>query len=247
MQLAASDLLSRIVHDQNSNEHLNETCEKFYQIWSHKAANISNDLIEYTIRRLQSDRLRHLFQIRNDFTHKEQASPICQMPIRVEDDLERIKEYIRRFCLTTRHLYRHLRSDSRIYPKMCIDLDQGIMIKICRFIFKTKVLIKIFSSEKHINPQQRDELKKQNIEYHDPYKNIIKAFIVLQSNFEILFGDIFERDLLQNAKSGSISVVLFLLQVNSWRILSCANTSHCIRYEQNDSIDILCFVSIERT
>jgi len=188
---------------------LNETCEKFFQIWSHKAANISNDLIEYTIRRMQSDRLRILFQTRNEFNHQENILPICQMSIHIEDDLKGIKEHIRRFCLSTRNVYRHLRSDSRIYPKMSIELDQGIMIKICRFIFKTKILIKILSKEQHLSDQQREQLNKNTIkqidkkfQINDPYRNITKAFIVLQSNFEILYGDILDRDFFQNAKTG---------------------------------------------
>jgi hypothetical protein len=176
---------------------LNETCEKFFQIWSHKAANISNDLIEYTIRRMQSDRLRFLFQTHNEFNHDKNFIPICQMSIHIEDDLQGIKEHIRRFCLTTRNVYRHLRSDSRIYPKMSIELDQSIMIKICRFIFKTKILIKILSKKQHLS----EELNKK-LQINDPYRNITKAFIVLQSNFEILYGDILDRDFFQNAKTG---------------------------------------------
>jgi hypothetical protein len=183
---------------------LKETCEKFFQIWSHKAANISNELIEYTIRRMQSDRLRLLFQTRNEFTHQENVSPICHISTHTEDDLQRIKEHIRRFCLTTRNVYRHLRSDSRLYPQMSIDLDQGIMIKICRFIFKTKILIKILSKEQHLSEQLNKYQKK--LEINDPYKNITKAFIVLQSNFEILFGDILDRDFFQNAKTGIMSI-----------------------------------------
>jgi len=178
------------------NDSLNKTGEKFFQIWSHKAANISNDLIEYTIRRMQNDRLQFLFQTRNEFTHQENVLPICQMSVHTEDDLQRIKEHIRCFCLSTRNVYRHLRSDSRLYPKMSIDLDQRIMMKICRFIFKTKILIQMFSKEQHLSDH-----KYQN-EIHDPYRNIVKAFIVLQSNFEILFGDILERDFLQNVKTG---------------------------------------------
>jgi hypothetical protein len=180
---------------------LNETGEKFFQIWSHIAVNLSNDLIEYTIRRMQSDRLRFLFQIRNEFSQQDNISPICQMSVHIEDDLKGIKEHIRRFCLTTRNVYRHLRSDSRIYPKMSIDLDQGIMIKVCRFIFKTKVLIKILAKEQHLSEQLNKDKIKQ-IDVNDPYRNITKAFIVLQSNFEILFGDILDRDFFQNAKTG---------------------------------------------
>jgi hypothetical protein len=191
MPLTANDLPTRNILGHCPIDSLTETCEKFFQIWSHKAANISNDLIEYTIRRMQSDRLRLLFQTRNEFTHQENVQPICHMSIHTEDDLQRLKEHIRRFCLTTRNVYRHLRSDSRIYPKMSIELDQGIMIKICRFIFKTKVLIEILSK------QQREQ-----IDLNDPYRNITKAFIVLQSNFEILFGDILDRDFFQNAKTG---------------------------------------------
>jgi hypothetical protein len=176
---------------------LNETCEKFFQIWSHKAANISNDLIEYTIRRMQSDRLRFLFQTHNEFNHHKNFIPICQMSIHIEDDLQGIKEHIRQFCLTTRNVYRHLRSDSRIYPKMSIELDQSIMIKICRFIFKTKILNKILSKKQHLS----EELNKK-LQINDPYRNITKAFIVLQSNFEILYGDILDRDFFQNAKTG---------------------------------------------
>ena len=184
---------------------LNVTCEKFFQIWAHKAANISNDLIEYTIRRMQSDRLRFLFQTRNELTQRETGSPICQVSVHTEDELRRIKEHIRRFCLTTRNAYRHLRSDSRIYPKMCIELDQGIIIKICRFIFKTKVLIQILSKDKHSNADKNEQSKSEHIksfEYNDPYRNITKAFIILQSNFEILFGDILQKDYFQNAKTG---------------------------------------------
>lgn len=185
---------------------LNEACEKFFQIWSHKAANISNELIEYTIRRMQSDRLRFLFQTRHEFTQQETIEPICRISLHTEDDLRRIKERIRRFCLTTRNVYRHLRSDSRLYPEMAIDLDQGITIKICRFIFKTKVLVKIFTKEQHLSERQR-EAKRSKAEtkedLNDPFKNITKAFIVLQSNFEILFGDIVDRDFFQNAKTGT--------------------------------------------
>lgn len=174
-----------------------ETCEKFFQIWSHKAANISNDLIEYTIRRMQNDRLRILFQRRNEITQRENISPICQISTHIGDDLRRIKEAIRRFCLSTRNLYRHLRSDSRLYPKMSIALDEGITIKVCRFILKTRALINILSKEKHLNVQT----DKQN-DINDPYRNIAKAFIALQSNFEILFGDIVDKDFFQNAKTG---------------------------------------------
>lgn len=187
---------------------LNVTCEKFFQIWAHKAANISNDLIEYTIRRMQSDRLRFLFQTRNELTQREMVSPICQVSVHTEDELRRMKEHIRRFCLTTRNAYRHLRSDSRIYPKMCIELDQGIIIKICRFIFKTKVLIQILSKDKHSDANENEQLKSEPVksfEYNDPYRNITKAFIILQSNFEILFGDILEKDYFQNAKTGMCS------------------------------------------
>jgi hypothetical protein len=184
---------------------LNEACEQFFQIWSHKAANISNELIEYTIRRMQSDRLRFLFQTRHEFTQQEPIEPICRISLHTEDDLRRMKERIRRFCLTTRNVYRHLRSDSRLYPEMAIDLDQGITIKICRFIFKSKVLVKLFSKEQHLNERQR-EAKRNKAELkgdlNDPFKNITKAFIVLQSNFEILFGDIVDRDFFQNAKTG---------------------------------------------
>lgn len=186
-------------YDHCPNDLLNRTCEKFFQIWSHKAVNISNDLIEYTIRRIQNDRLRFLFQTRNEFTQQENVSPICQMSIHTEDDLKRIKEHIRCFCLSTRNVYRHLRSDSRLYPKMSIDLDQNIMIKICRFILKTKVLIEMFSKSEQFN--------KSHI--NDPYRNIIKAFIVLQSNFQILYGDILERDFLQNVKTGICLLLLF--------------------------------------
>ncbi len=77
-------------YDHCPNDLLNRTCEKFFQIWSHKAVNISNDLIEYTIRRIQNDRLRFLFQTRNEFTQQENVSPICQMSIHTENDLQRI-------------------------------------------------------------------------------------------------------------------------------------------------------------
>jgi len=210
MPLTANDLPSRNMLSHCPNDPLNETCEKFFQIWSHKAANLSNHLIEYTIRRMQSDRLHCLFQIRNEFIHKENILPICQMSIHIEDDLQGIKEHIRRFCLTTRNVYRHLRSDSRIYPQMSIELDHGIMIKICRFIFKTKILIQILSKEQHLSDQQREQLNKykikqiNNFQINDPYINITKAFIALQSNFEILFGDILDRDFFQNAKTGIV-------------------------------------------
>ena len=180
---------------------LKETCEKFFQIWSHKAANLSNELIEYTIRRMQIDRLRFLFQTRNEVTQRTVAAPLCQIPTHTENDMQRLKEHIRRFCLTTRNVYRHLRSDSRLYPAMTIALDQGIMIKICRFIFKTKVLIKIFAKEQHLSehrPRPADQA-----DLNDPYKNISKAFVVLQSNFQILFGDVVDRDFFQNAKTGT--------------------------------------------
>ena len=209
MPLSVNDFSSRSIHGHCPIDPLNEICEKFFQIWSHKAANIANDLIEYTIRRMQSDRLRNLFQTRNEFTHQENVTPICHIPLRIEDDLPRIQEHIRLFCLTTRNLYRHLRSDSRLYPNMCIDLDQRIMMKICRFIFKTKVLLEIFSKEQHLSDYQRDQLKKHKheptkptVDVHDPYRNITKAFVVLQSNFEILYGDILEKDFLQNVKTG---------------------------------------------
>lgn len=209
MPLSVNDYSPRNAHAHCPIDPLNEICEKFFQIWSHQAANLANDLIEYTIRRMQSDRLRHLFQVRNEFTHQEDVSPICHIPLRIEDDLSRIQEHIRCFCLTTRNVYRHLRSDSRLYPNMCIDLDQKIIVKICRFIFKTKVLLEILSKEQHLNDYQRAQLKKhkdqpsKHIEdIHDPYRNITKAFIVLQSNFEILYGDILEKDFLQNVKTG---------------------------------------------
>ena len=232
--LTANDLSPRSMQGHCPNDPLKETCEKFFQIWSHKAANISNDLIEYTIRRMQSDRLRFLFQTRNEFTQQENISPICQMSIHIEDDLRRIKEHIRRFCLSTRNVYRHLRSDSRIYPDMTIDLDQGIMIKICRFIFKTKVLIKIFSKEQHLSEQQREQLKKHKIkqmdkklDINDPYRNVTKAFIVLQSNFEILYGDILDKDFFQNAKTGILKKeylqLFFPLQQVSLRLNGTRN------------------------
>ncbi|CAF1090313.1 unnamed protein product [Adineta ricciae] len=204
---------------------LNATCEKFFQIWAHKAANISNDLIEYTIRRMQSDRLRFLFQTRNELTQREASSPICQVSVHTEDELRRIKEHIRRFCLTTRNAYRHLRSDSRIYPKMCIELDQGIIIKICRFIFKTKVLVQILSKDKDSNADENEQSKGEQIksfEYNDPYRNITKAFIILQSNFEILFGDILEKDYFQNAKTAVRSLPVILDTSKTIRLIFCA-------------------------
>ncbi|CAF4237181.1 unnamed protein product, partial [Rotaria sp. Silwood2] len=208
MPLTINDLQIRSKHGHCSIDATKETCEKFFQIWSHKAANISNDLIEFTIRRMQSDRLRFLFQTRNEITQRESISPICQISTHIGDDLQRINEHIRRFCLSTRNLYRHLRSDSRIYPKMCIELDEGIIIKICRFIFKTKVIIKILSKQQHLSVEQREQLKNYKIkqndkqsDIYDPYRNITKAFIALQSNFEILFGDIVDKDFFQNAKT----------------------------------------------
>ena len=84
---------------------------------------------------------------------------------------------------------------------MTIALDQGIMIKICRFIFKTKVLIKIFAKEQHLSGHQRRRAAQADA--NDLYKNISKAFVVLQSNFQILFGDVVDRDFFQNAKTGS--------------------------------------------
>lgn len=175
---------------------MNRIREKFFQIWSHKAANLSNLFIEHTIRRLQSDRLQHLFQARYDLTQEEKLSPICHISIDIEDDLRRMKENVRQFCLMTRNVYRHLRSDSRLYPMMSIDLDQGITLKICRLIFKTKVLVKMFSKGQH------NDGKKEEKTISDPYENIVKAFVVLQSNFEILFGDIVGRDFFENAKAG---------------------------------------------
>jgi hypothetical protein len=206
--VTANDLPPRSMHGHCPIDPLKETCEKFFQIWSHKAANISNDLIEYTIRRMQSDRLRFLFQTRNEFAQQDNVSPICQISGYIEDDLQGMKEHIRRFCLTTRNLYRHLRSDSRIYPNMSIVLDQGIMIKICRFIFKTKVLIKILSKDQHLSEQLNTNNIKQKdkkSDINDPYRNVTKAFIVLQSNFEILFGDILDRDFFQNVKTGILN------------------------------------------
>ena len=175
----------------------NRTREKFFQIWSHKAANLANQLLEYTIRRLQSDRLQDLFQARYELTLEERVAPICHISMDIEDDLRRMKENVRQFCLMTRNVYRHLRSDSRLYPSMSIDLDQGITVKICRLIFKTKVLIKMFTKGQH------QSNKKENRPNPDPYENIVKAFVVLQSNFEILFGDIIGRDLFENAKAGN--------------------------------------------
>lgn len=238
-----SDTIKHMPLSINRNTHahcpidpLNEICEKFFQIWSHQAANIGNDLIEYTIRRMQSDRLRNLFHARNEFTHQEMARPICQIPLRIEDDLPRIQEHIRCFCLTTRNVYRHLRSDSRLYPDMCIDLDQKLIVKICRFIFKTKVLLEIFSKEQHLSDYQREQMKKhkdqpsEHIEdIHDPYRNITKAFIVLQSNFEILYGDILEKDFLQNVKTG-IDFCFHSLNIHLV-LLSGTNTSDSIGYE----------------
>ncbi|UJR37885.1 hypothetical protein I4U23_030575 [Adineta vaga] len=225
MPLTANDLAIRTKSGHCTNDILNETCERFFQIWSHKAANISNDLIEYTIRRMQSDRLRFLFQTRNELTQRETISPICQIPIYVEDELRRIKEHIRRFCLTTRNVYRHLRSDSRIYPNMSIRLDQNIMIKICRFIFKTKVLIQILSKEKHLKTQQDQQLQSNEIKQfnlNEPYRNITKAFIVLQSNFEILFGDILEKDFFQNAQTAVQSLPIILDTSKTIRLIYCA-------------------------
>ncbi|CAF1273391.1 unnamed protein product [Rotaria sp. Silwood1] len=228
MPLAINDLQIRSKHGHCPIDPTNETCEKFFQIWSHKAANISNDLIEFTIRRMQSDRLRFLFQTRNEITQRESISPICQISTHIGDDLQRINEYIRRFCLSTRNLYRHLRSDSRLYPKMCIELDEGIIIKICRFIFKTKVLIKILSKEQHLNVEQREQLKnykiKQNdkqFDINDPYRNITKAFIALQSNFEILFGDIVDKDFFQNAKTAVQALPIILDTSKTIRLIFC--------------------------
>ena len=226
---------------------LNEACEKFFQIWSHKAANISNELIEYTIRRMQSDRLRFLFQTRHEFTQIETIEPICRISMHTEDDLQRIRERIRRFCLTTRNAYRHLRSDSRLYPDMAIDLDQGITIKICRFIFKTKVLVKIFSKEQHLSEQQREakmSKRETKVDLTDPYKNITKAFIALQSNFEILFGDIVDRDFFQNAKTGRKRNRLCSSPVFD---ASGPSTSHHLGCQQNATVDILLAVQTEWT
>ncbi|CAF2045038.1 unnamed protein product [Rotaria magnacalcarata] len=202
MPLTINDLQIRSKNVHCSSDLSNETCETFFQIWSHKAANISNDLIEYTIRHRQLDRLRFLLQTRNELSQRQNASPICQILTHIEDDLRRINEHIRRFCLSTRNLYRHLRSDSRIYPKMSIALDEGIIIKICRFMFKTKVLIKIISKEQSLNVEQDEQSNQKRIKKNDPYKNITKAFVALQSNFEILFGDVVEKDFFQNAKAG---------------------------------------------
>lgn len=209
MPLTTNDIQARNKLGPYPTDSVHETCEMFFPIWSHKAANISNDLIEYTMRRIQCDRLRLLLQTRNEFNQRESIVPICQIPTYCEHDLQRIKEHIRSFCLSTRNVYRHLRSDSRLYPKMPIKLDESIMIKICRFIFKTKVLIKLFSKEHRLNDKQHDQLnnqkKKENekqSQLNDQYRNITKAFIVLQSNFEILFGDIIDRDFFQDAKAG---------------------------------------------
>jgi hypothetical protein len=95
------------------------------------------------------------------------------------------------------------------------------MIKICRFIFKTKALIQILSKGKHLHEQQREQSKTTEVkqfELNDPYRNITKAFIVLQSNFEILFGDILEKDFLQNAKTGT--GLRSLTSYESWRCLA---------------------------
>jgi hypothetical protein len=155
---------------------------------------------------MQSDRLRFLFQARRAFTRQETIMPVCQMSFHVDDDLRRIQERIRRFCLTTRNVYRHLRSDYRLYPTMAIDLDEGITIKVCRFIFKTKVLIKVFSKDEHLSEHDREKKTMKvnvTVDVNDPYRNITKAFVALQSNFEILFGDIVDRDFFLNAKTGS--------------------------------------------
>ncbi|CAF3941749.1 unnamed protein product [Rotaria sp. Silwood2] len=222
MPLTINDLQIRSKHGHCSIDATKETCEKFFQIWSHKAANISNDLIEFTIRRMQSDRLRFLFQTRNEITQRESISPICQISTHIGDDLQRINEHIRRFCLSTRNLYRHLRSDSRIYPKMCIELDEGIIIKICRFIFKTKVIIKILSKQQHLSVEQREQLKNYKIkqndkqsDIYDPYRNITKAFIALQSNFEILFGDIKKSKNKNASTTNSISLNEYNQNTNS--------------------------------
>lgn len=228
MSFIVNDLYKNL-HNHCSIDPLNETCEKFFQIWSHKAVNLSNDLIEYTIQRMQSDRLRHLFQTRNEYTHRQDVTPFCPISLHIEDDLQRIKEHIRRFCLTTRNVYRHLRSDSRIYPQMSISLDKNIMMKICRFIFKTKALIEIYSKEKHLN-NQKSKIKQNenNLQVNDPFNNITKAFIALQSNFEILHGDILERDFFQNAKTGISDLSIHSLY--KFLPVSCTNSSNYIGY-----------------
>ncbi|CAF2047093.1 unnamed protein product [Rotaria magnacalcarata] len=222
MPLTINDLQIRSKNVHCSSDLSNETCETFFQIWSHKAANISNDLIEYTIRHRQLDRLRFLLQTRNELSQRQNASPICQILTHIEDDLRRINEHIRRFCLSTRNLYRHLRSDSRIYPKMSIALDEGIIIKICRFIFKTKVLIKIISKEQSLNVEQDEQSNQKRIKKNDPYKNITKAFVALQSNFEILFGDVVEKDFFQNAKAAVQTLPIILDTSKTIRLIFCA-------------------------
>ncbi|CAF1601433.1 unnamed protein product [Rotaria magnacalcarata] len=222
MPLTINDLQIRSKNVHCSSDLSNETCETFFQIWSHKAANISNDLIEYTIRHRQLDRLRFLLQTRNELSQRQNASPICQILTHIEDDLRRINEHIRRFCLSTRNLYRHLRSDSRIYPKMSIALDEGIIIKICRFMFKTKVLIKIISKEQSLNVEQDEQSNQKRIKTNDPYKNITKAFVALQSNFEILFGDVVEKDFFQNAKAAVQTLPIILDTSKTIRLIFCA-------------------------
>ncbi|CAF5222326.1 unnamed protein product, partial [Rotaria magnacalcarata] len=66
----------------------------------------------------------------------------------------------------------------------------------------TKVLIKIISKEQSLNVEQDEQSNQKRIKKNDPYKNITKAFVALQSNFEILFGDVVEKDFFQNAKAG---------------------------------------------
>ncbi|CAM4884896.1 unnamed protein product [Rotaria socialis] len=222
MPLTINDLQIRSKNVHDSSDLSSETCEKFFQIWSHKAANISNDLIEYTIRHRQLDRLRFLLQTRNELSQRQNVSPICQILTHTGDDLRRINEHIRRFCLSTRNLYRHLRSDSRIYPKMSIALDEGIIMKICRFIFKTKVLIKIISKQQSLNVEQNEQSNQNKIKKNDPFKNITKAFIALQSNFEILFGDVVEKDFFQNAKAAVQTLPIILDTSKTIRLIFCA-------------------------
>ncbi|CAF0945392.1 unnamed protein product [Didymodactylos carnosus] len=205
----------------NCSDPFNVVCEKFLQIWAHKAANIANDLIEYAIRRMQCDRLKHLFDIRNEYTQRENITAICRIGFHNGDDLPRMKEQLRSFCLATRNVVRHLRADGRLRPNRCIDLDQGIISKMCRFIYKSKVLLQILQTGKHLPEKQReqiaDNVKKKKtgmtietiVDVDDPYRDVTKAFIALQSDFELLFGDVMGREFFQTARTGMHEYTIF--------------------------------------
>jgi hypothetical protein len=176
-----------------------ETCETFFLIWSHRAVNLADQLIEFTIRQLQQERLQALFQTRNEWTIGSSIKPMC--PIRhhrIDGELRHISEHLRHFCLTTRNLFRHLRSDARLFPNMSIDLDQKITMKICRFIVKIKVFSRILAKQ---------FAAQTIIATLHTHETINKIFVALQSNFELLFGNTVERNLFQNARTGDLSSI----------------------------------------